>query len=158
MTRNFSKDTRTRRGLRTHGYGRVTGHGRYGGHGGKGKTTGRFKHKKTFMWKQKALGWPDPDWRPGKDGFQRPQKVQRLAEVNAINVRDLDVTVDKWVEKGVAQKKGSSYVVNLGDIDVQKILGTGKISKKVEVTVDKASARAVEKIQKAGGKVILAEK
>lgn len=106
------------------------------------------------MWNQKKLGWPDPDWRPGKDGFQRPQKVQRLAQVNAINVKDLDRKIDGWVEQGIAQKKGSSYTINLGDINIQKILGTGKITKKIEVTVEKASAGAAEKIQKAGGKIL----
>ncbi len=157
MTRNFMKETRVRRGLRTHGYGRITGHGRYGGHGGKGKTTGRFKHKKTFMWNQKKLGWPDPDWRPGKDGFQRPEKVQRLTHVNAINVKDLDLRIDKLVEQGVAEKKGSTYTINLADINIQKLLGTGKISKKIEVTVEKTSAGAVEKIKKAGGKIVASE-
>jgi len=43
----------------------------------------------------------------------------------------------------------------LKDINVQKILGRGTINKKVNLTVNKASKRAIEKIESAGGKVTL---
>ncbi|MFX1288497.1 MAG: uL15 family ribosomal protein [Promethearchaeota archaeon] len=40
-------------------------------------------------------------------------------------------------------------------MNIQKILGRGEITKKVNLTVEKASKRAVEKIESAGGKVTL---
>jgi len=43
----------------------------------------------------------------------------------------------------------------LKDLNVQKILGRGEVNNKINVTVDKASKRAVEKIESAGGKVTL---
>ena len=39
--------------------------------------------------------------------------------------------------------------------EFQKILGRGEISKPINVTVNKASKRAIEKIEAAGGKVSL---
>ena len=35
-----------------------------------------------------------------------------------------------------------------------KLLGTGEVSRKYKITVDKVSSRAKEKIEKAGGEVI----
>jgi large subunit ribosomal protein L15 len=142
--------------MRTHGWGRVAGHRGSGRKGGHGKLRGAFKHHKTLYFNQKAQGFPDPDWATsrGKDGFHRPQKIVRIENVNAINVKDLDLQLDKLVAKGVAEKKGSTYVLDLGKINVQKLLGSGNISKSVEVTVEKAVDRAVEKIESAGGKVV----
>ncbi|TES98111.1 MAG: ribosomal protein L15 family protein [Promethearchaeota archaeon] len=39
------------------------------------------------------------------------------------------------------------------DLNVQKILGRGEINNKINITVDKASKRAIEKIESAGGSV-----
>ena len=103
------------------------------------------------------MGFPDPDWATsrGKDGFNRPQKVVRWEHVNAINVKDLDLQLDKLVAKGVAEKRGSTYVLDLGKINVQKLLGSGNINKQVEITVAKAVEKAVSKIENAGGKVVV---
>ena len=42
---------------------------------------------------------------------------------------------------------------NLTEMGIDKILGTGRISTAVNVIVDEASARAVEKIEAAGGSI-----
>ena len=43
--------------------------------------------------------------------------------------------------------------INLTEMGIDKILGTGRISTALKVTVDEASARAVEKIEAAGGSI-----
>ena len=143
------------RGTRTAGYGRVGQHRKAGQRAGKGKTTQWKKSKKSYYLKQKELGFPDPDWDFGKRGFKRPQDINRIYHVNALNIKDLDSKIEDLTLKNVATKTGNTYTINLKDINVQKILGRGDINKKINLTVDKASKRAVEKIESAGGKVTL---
>jgi large subunit ribosomal protein L15 len=143
------------RGTRTQGYGRVGQHRKAGQRAGKGKTTQWKKSKKSYYLKQKELGFPDPDWDFGKRGFKRPQDINRIYHVNALNIKDLDSKIEDLTLKNVATKTGNTYTINLKDINIQKILGRGDINKKINLTVDKASKRAIEKIESAGGKVTL---
>ncbi len=153
--RKFPKKVRKMRGTRTHGYGRVGQHRKAGQRAGKGKTTQWKKSKKSYYLKQKELGFPDPDWDFGKRGFKRPQDINRIYRVNALNIKDLDSKIEDLTVKNVATKTGNTYTINLKDINIQKILGRGDINKKINLTVDKASKRAIEKIESAGGKVTL---
>jgi ribosomal protein L15 len=41
----------------------------------------------------------------------------------------------------------------LKKLGFDKLLGTGKATKKMNITVDKASGKAIAKVQEAGGKV-----
>ena len=143
------------RGTRTQGYGRVGQHRKAGQRAGKGKTTQWKKSKKSYYLKQKELGFPDPDWDFGKKGFKRPQDINRIYHVNALNIKDLDSKIEDLTLKNVATKSGNTYTINLKDINIQKILGRGEIDKKINLTVNKASKRAIEKIESAGGKVTL---
>jgi len=148
--RKYPKKIRKMRGTRTCGYGRVGQHRKTGQRAGRGKTTQWKKSKRSLYLKQKELGFPDPDWIMGKKGFKRPQDMVRLSKVNAINVKDLDYRIEN-----IAKKSADSYNINLNDINIQKLLGRGQINKKINVSVNKASKRAIEKIEAAGGKVTL---
>ncbi len=138
------------RGTRTCGYGRVGQHRKTGQRAGRGKTTQWKKSKRSLYLKQKELGFPDPDWIMGKKGFKRPQDMVRLSKVNAINVKDLDYRIEN-----IANKSIDIYNINLNDINIQKLLGRGQINKKINLSVNKASKRAIEKIEAVGGKVTL---
>ncbi len=153
--RKFPRRIRKMRGVRTSGYGRVGQHRKKGQRAGAGKTTQWKKSKKSFYLKQKELGFPDPDWIMGKKGFKRPQDMVRLSKVNAINIKDLDYKIEVFVQEKVASKSANAYSINLNDINIQKILGRGQITKQINVSVNKASGRAIEKIEAAGGKVTL---
>ena len=148
--RKYPKKIRKMRGTRTCGYGRVGQHRKTGQRAGRGKTTQWKKSKRSLYLKQKELGFPDPDWIMGKKGFKRPQDMVRLSKVNAINVKDLDYRIEN-----IAKKSVDTYNINLNDINIQKLLGRGQINKKINITVNKASKRAIEKIEAAGGKVTL---
>lgn len=148
--RKYPKKIRKMRGTRTCGYGRVGQHRKTGQRAGRGKTTQWKKSKRSFYLKQKELGFPDPDWIMGKTGFKRPQDMVRLSKVNAINVKDLDYSIEN-----IAKKSADTYNINLNEINIQKLLGRGQINKKINVSVNKASKRAIEKIEAAGGKVTL---
>jgi large subunit ribosomal protein L15 len=151
--RKFPKKIRKQRGSRTCGYGKVGQHRKTGQRAGRGKTTQWNKSMKSYYFKQKELGFPDPDWDFGSKGFKRPQDMVRLSKINAVNIKDLDSKIEKLVEQKKATKSGNTYAINLKDINVQKILGRGEINKKINVTVNKASERAIQKIEAAGGKV-----
>ena len=148
--RKYPKKIRKMRGTRTCGYGRVGQHRKTGQRAGRGKTTQWKKSKRSLYLKQKELGFPDPDWIMGKKGFKRPQDMVRLSKVNSINVKDLDYRIEN-----IAKKSADTYNINLNDINIQKLLGRGQINKKINVSVNKASKKAIEKIEAAGGKVTL---
>ncbi|MFX1493756.1 MAG: uL15m family ribosomal protein [Promethearchaeota archaeon] len=153
--RKFPRKIRKKRGTRTVGYGRVGQHRKTGQRAGHGKTTQWKKSKKTYYLKQKELGFPDPDWIMGKKGFKRPQDIKRIYKTNTLNIKDLDLKIDKLVLENIATKTGNTYIINLNDINIQKVLGRGEINKKINISVNKASKQAIEKIEAAGGKVTL---
>jgi large subunit ribosomal protein L15 len=153
--RKHEKKVRKMRGRRTHGYGKVGQHRKTGQRAGRGKTTQWKKSKRSYYLKQKELGFPDPDWDIGKKGFKRPQDLNRIYQVNTLNVKDLDHKIDSLVLDNKATKSGNTYSINLNDINIQKILGRGEINKKINITVKKASKKAFEKIEAAGGKIEL---
>ena len=155
ITRKFPKKVRKMRGRRTHGYGRVGQHRKTGQRAGRGKTTQWKKSKKSYYLKQKELGFPDPDWNMGKRGFKRPQDINRIYQVNTLNVKDLDQKIESLVLENKATKSGNTYNINLTTINIQKVLGRGDLNKTINITVNKASKRAIEKIEAAGGKITL---
>jgi large subunit ribosomal protein L15 len=58
------------------------------------------------------------------------------------------------VELGLAEKKDDKYFVDLTQLGYTKLLGSGIVTKKIEVKVESATPKAVEKIESVGGKVI----
>jgi large subunit ribosomal protein L15 len=166
------------RGSRTHGKGRNDRNRGAGCRGGRGNA-GRHKHKYLKFIKLAKMGL----YQFGKYGFTRPIEVtQRYRMINHLkktlrrlkeegklddytykflysrpdlNVSDLDEIIDRLVELGLAEKKGDTYTVDLGELGYTKLLGSGIVTKKIEVKVEKATPKAVEKIEAVGGKVIM---
>ena len=153
MTRKFAKDTRKFRGERRYGYGKIHRHS--GQRGGVGLYTGRLKQMRSRFTKQQALGFPDPKWEIGKNGFKVPPEIARRKAVNAINLKKLEELVDAWVAEGKAQKNGATYVINLDSLNYQKLIGRGSVTKKLEITVQSASEGVQEKLKDAKCKLTL---
>ena len=75
----------------------------------------------------------------GMHGFNRHPS---LRNVNAtVNVGQLE------------ELAGDGDSVNLTELGFDKLLGSGRISKSLTVTVSEASAKATEKIEAAGGSI-----
>lgn len=90
----------------------------------------------------------------GKWGFKRPQKL--IAGLAAINIGDIDEALERLVERGGATKKGRTYTVDVSAIGIDKILGSGRVTQKIDLVGVKAiSARAREKVLEKGGSVDL---
>jgi len=124
------RKTRWHRGSRTYGWGRVGQHRKSGGRGGYG-LAGLKKHKRFYLMKY----MPN---HIGKHGFKSiyPRK-------KSINVCDLQKFIDRGVKK-----------INLVELGIDKLLGKGKINKPIEVVVKEASEKAINKIEKVGGKIV----
>ena len=133
------RKTRKMRGSRTHGYGRI---GQHRDAGSKGqRKVGRHKH----LWSYVTTCEPDYF---GKHGFTSPQSLKRKEKV--INITKLEeIAVSTETEKG-------KISVDLTSLGYTKLLGTGKITKPLTVTVPACSKTAEEKIKKAGGQVLTA--
>ncbi|MBN2307293.1 50S ribosomal protein L15 [Candidatus Peregrinibacteria bacterium] len=126
------------------GRGNASGHGTYSGRGCKGQ--GQRKSGKV---------------RPGFEGGQTPL-INRLPKLRGfknptkigfqvINVGKLDIYKDN--EEVNIQTLLEKKLVSRKDVPV-KVLGDGKITKKVILKVQKASRAAKNKIIAAGGKVL----
>lgn len=131
------------RGSRTHGRGKKAGRGA-GLRGGRGGA-GLHKHKYISIVKY------DPN-HFGSKGFKRPQSV--VGHNVTINLSDLELNLEVFKEQGLAEVKSNRFVVDLNSAGIDKLLGSGKISTPVDVMVGSASARAVEKLTAAGGRLI----
>jgi large subunit ribosomal protein L15 len=88
----------------------------------------------------------------GSYGFTRPQKVLNYPTV--IDIGALDETAEQLVEVKQARVRTGKYYITL---DVDKVLGKGRVTKPLIVTARSFSKRAQEKLESAGGKAKIAE-
>ncbi len=88
----------------------------------------------------------------GERGFTSRQREQ-----NGINLRDIDQRIEEFVEEGVAEEDGSGYIFYADKAGYDKILGTGKLTKEIEIHAEKFSDSAEEKIKETGEAVKIEE-
>ncbi len=147
MASRKRKKVRKYRGSKTHGGGSMKkrrGAGNRGGRGNAG-TGKRGDQNKPSIWKY------DNYPRPGKHGFKSKNKIKQ----KPINLKDIEKKFDILLEKGLIKKKESVYYLNLKDLKKNKLLGTGNITKKMNITTLCASGSAVSKVKSSGGEVII---
>ena len=129
-------------GSRTRGRGHKKGRGA-GLRGGRGNA-GCHKTKR-IMYERVGRVW-------GAHGFKRPQTV--VMANNAINLKVIEESAAEWVDLGNASKKGKTVSIDLKKMGYDKLLGTGVPSQAYKITIGAASAKAVEKVEAAGGEII----
>ena len=129
-------------GSRTRGRGHKKGRGA-GLRGGRGNA-GCHKTKR-IMYERVGRVW-------GAHGFKRPQTV--VMANNAINLKVIEESAAEWVDQGNASKKGKTVSIDLKKMGYDKLLGTGVPSQAYKITISAASAKAVEKVEAAGGEVL----
>ena len=124
---------RKMRGSRTQGFGRI---GQHRDAGSKGhRKVGRHKH----LWSQMS-NLKKPYF--GKNGFTSRQSLHSKEKtLNLLKLEDL------------AQKQNTT-ALNLTEMGYTKLLGTGKITTSLTITIPTASKLATQKIEQAGGKLI----
>jgi len=115
---------------RYHGRGKKAGRGA-GKRGGRGNA-GMNKHRVMTRIKYMPNHW-------GMHGFNRHPTLRTVfVTVNVSHLEDM--------------AKGSD-TIDLTELGIDKILGSGRINSALKVIVQEASARAVEKIEAAGGSI-----
>ena len=136
----FKKRRRIGRGVGS-GHGKTSGRG----HKGQGSRAG-WSRQVTFQGGTMPMVRRIP-----KRGFTN----SFAAKVAVLNVGDLEQTFDAGAEVSPETIKHTPLLGHR--YDELKILGEGEITKKLKVSAHKFSKSAIEKIQKAGGEVVVLE-
>lgn len=139
-------DTKKFRGSRTCGGGTHKNRRGAGNRGGRGKSGGGKHHFVRAILRGYSYG---------KHGFKRPAEISR--DVSIVNVGELDELAPYLVEEGLAEVRDGAYHINLENLGIEKVLGSGRVTKNLVVTSEEFSASAREKIENAGGSCIDAE-
>ncbi|MEM5872720.1 MAG: uL15m family ribosomal protein [Candidatus Aenigmatarchaeota archaeon] len=136
MVVRFKK--KRRRGERTyhgrHGYPRGGGN-----RGGRGRS-GKFDHKLMHFLKYE---------RDEQKGFKYPLRREK----KIINLQHLSNLIDRLILNGEINE--NNIEIDLNKFGYEKLVSKGEINKRIIVKVKSATKRAIEKIEKLGGKVIL---
>ena len=107
-------------------------------------------------------GWKRHKWsaviRYGLEIGERGFSPVRPKLVHAINVGDLTLQLDRFIQEGSAKQAGSVVEVDLGRAGYQKLLGSGGVTRPLRIIVEKTSELAQEKIGRAGGEIVLPAK
>lgn len=141
------KKVRGQRRSRTYGWGNPKKHRGSGSRGGRGNA-GRGKR-----------GQQNVTELQGNSTLGRDYKCRipcLIFHEKALNVGDIERDFDSLMGRlGLKEKSGSKAAeLDLSKLGYTKVLGAGKISRKVVVKADRFSSRAAEKIKAAGGEAI----
>lgn len=132
------RKTRKRRGSRTMGWGQVNQHRKHGAKGGYGRA-GRHKHKWSWVTAYQ------PDYF-GSHGFvtPNPSKTEKW-----LNVGQVEQLAEKYM--------GDDGILDLVSLGIEKLLGSGRISKGIKIRVTSATESARKKVEEAGGELLIAK-
>ncbi|MBI4439094.1 uL15 family ribosomal protein [Candidatus Woesearchaeota archaeon] len=147
MTVNKRKKVSRQRASHTHGWGSMKKHRGSGHKGGAGMSgTGkRADSKKPSFWKERYFG---------RRGFRVPGSD----DVKAINISDIEERLPALLGEGVAREENGVFYVDIGKKGYGKLLGSGRVARKMVITAGSASKGAVRSVKEAGGEVVLPQK
>ena len=129
------------RGSRTCGGGTHKNRRGAGNRGGRGRAGINAHH---FVKWYKEMGGPVF----GKDGFfHNPATL-----VATIDVGIIDQIIPSLIAQGIAKQEGDAVTINVADMGIEKVLGSGKVTKKINISAEAFSESAKAKIEKMGGK------
>ena len=129
------------RGSRTCGGGTHKNRRGAGNRGGRGRAGINAHH---FVKWYKEMGGPVF----GKDGFfHNPATL-----VTTMDVGIIDQIMPSLIAQGIAKQEGDAVSINVADMGIEKVLGSGKVTKKINISAEAFSESAKEKIEKMGGK------
>jgi large subunit ribosomal protein L15 len=84
----------------------------------------------------------------GKDGFSNSSTFT----VSVMDIGIIDQIVPSLLAQGIAKNDGDAIVINIAELGVDKVLGSGKVTKKLNISAQAFSESAKIKIEKMGGK------
>ena len=115
------------RGSKTHGSGSMKKRRGAGNRGGRGLagTGKRADHKKQSIIKEYGTKYF------GKFGFKVPYKK---IKINAVNLSFIEEHLQNYLKKGLIKEKDGVYEINLDSLGYNKLLGSGKLTKKFNIS------------------------
>ncbi|HVN73167.1 MAG TPA: uL15 family ribosomal protein [Methanoregula sp.] len=132
------------RGSRTCGGGTHKNRRGAGNRGGRGRAGINAHH---FVKWYKELGGPVF----GKDGFFH----NPASTVTTIDIGAIDQILPSLIAQGIARNEGDAVAINIADMGIEKVLGSGRVTKKLNVSATAFSEQAKAKIEKMGGKALI---
>jgi len=129
------------RGSRTCGGGTHKNRRGAGNRGGRGRAGINAHH---FVKWYKEMGGPVF----GKDGFSNCSQIT----VTVMDVGIIDQIIPSLLAQGIAKNEGDVIVINTAEMGIDKVLGSGKVTKKMNISAQAFSESAKAKIEKMGGK------
>lgn len=133
---------RSKRGTRNCGWGNTQKHRGAGSRGGRGMAGSK---------KQKWCGISK--YCPGYFGQHGFKNHSSGVRDKAINLCDLERNLEMFVKEGKVTAEGGKYIVNLTALGYDKLLGSGKISNKMDIAVKSFSKKAKERVEENSGSI-----
>jgi large subunit ribosomal protein L15 len=130
------------RGSRTCGGGTHKNRRNGGSRGGRGFAGGCKHHFVRYYLMGRTYG---------KDGFSHDQR----SDPATIDVGALEIIADGLIAKGLAKLDGDVLTVDATAIGVGKVLGSGRVTRKMMVSAEAFSEAAKKKLEAQGGQAIL---
>jgi large subunit ribosomal protein L15 len=132
------------RGSRTCGGGTHKNRRGAGNRGGRGRAGINAHH---FVRYYLEMGGPVF----GKHGFTNPASTH----VKVVDIGIIDQMIPGLIAQGLAREEGGSIIVNAAEIGIDKILGSGKVTRKMIISASSFSEQAKLKIEQSGGQVLV---
>ncbi len=136
------RKVRKMRGKRWHGYGGKKKHRGGGSRGGRGYG-GSHKHKYSYITRYEPEHY-------GYKGFHSLKKKDA-----AINLDSVQKIAERTKKRANGRASHVMQVIDLKEFGFSKLLSRGELKEALTIKVQRASATAKEKVEKAGGKVVL---
>ena len=130
------------RGSRTCGGGTHKNRRNGGSRGGRGFAGGCKHHFVRYYLEGRTFG---------KDGFSHDQRYDPAT----IDVGALEIMAESLVAKGLAKLEGDTLSVDAAAFGVEKILGSGRVTRKMKVSAEAFSETARKKLEAAGGQALV---
>ena len=130
------------RGSRTCGGGTHKNRRGGGSRGGRGHAGGCKHHFVRYYLEGRTFG---------KDGFSHDQQL----DPETIDVGALEIIAEGLLARGLAKLEGDILTVDAAAIGIGKILGSGRVTRKMKVSAGAFSESAKKKLEALGGQAIV---
>ena len=87
----------------------------------------------------------------GKNGFNHSPRIP----VRALDIGTINQMVDELIAHSVATKDGDTITLDTALIDVDKVLGSGRVTARFNITAKAFSEQAKAKIEAMGGQALI---
>jgi large subunit ribosomal protein L15 len=130
------------RGSRTCGGGTHKNRRNGGSRGGRGFAGGCKHHFVRYYLMGRTFG---------KDGFSHDQRYDPAI----IDVGALEILAEGLLARGLAKREGDAIAIDAKAIGVGKVLGSGRVTRKMKVSAEAFSEAAKRKLEASGGQALV---